>query len=182
MKKYQKYQKAFTLIEILIVIGLIAVLSTITIVAINPLKHFQDARNNERRSEITTLWNAINQWEIDQSPDKPSGSLSTLLTNFGSEILACPPELSATIGSNAVMISSQSPNSDTFPHRLNLQPILVSGVKSYISELPVGPLNTSIQSTLTSGDTKYFICSDEDSIKYTIYTPAEPSGFISETR
>ena len=65
MKKFFKDQKSkqggFTLIEILVVIGIIALLATIVIVAINPARQFAQARNTQRTSNINTILNAIGQ-------------------------------------------------------------------------------------------------------------------------
>ncbi len=54
-----KQQKAFTLIEILIVIGLIAVLAGVLIVALNPARQFSQARNAQRWNNIDTIMGAI---------------------------------------------------------------------------------------------------------------------------
>jgi type IV pilus assembly protein PilA len=61
MKSFSKTAKGFTLIEILIVIGIIAILAAIVIVAINPSKQFAQARNTQRESNVNTLLNAIGQ-------------------------------------------------------------------------------------------------------------------------
>lgn len=61
MKKIHKSRKGFTLIEILIVIGLIAILAAIVLVAINPARQFAQARNSQRESNVNAILNAIGQ-------------------------------------------------------------------------------------------------------------------------
>lgn len=64
MRERNKNLKGFTLIEILIVIGLIAILAAITIIALNPASNFASARNSERQSEMAQMANAIDRWVI----------------------------------------------------------------------------------------------------------------------
>lgn len=64
MKKNLK-NKGFTLIEILVVIGIIAVLAAIVIIAINPARQFAQARNTQRESNVNTILNAIGQNLVD---------------------------------------------------------------------------------------------------------------------
>lgn len=49
----------FTLIEILIVIGLIAILAGVALVAINPARQFAQARNAQRVSNVHAILSAI---------------------------------------------------------------------------------------------------------------------------
>ena len=67
MKKINKDNKrnaksgGFTLIEILVVIGIIAVLAAVVLVAINPGRQFKIARDSQRISNVTAILNAISQ-------------------------------------------------------------------------------------------------------------------------
>ena len=65
MREKNKNLKGFTLIEILIVIGLIAILAAITIIALNPTANFKSARDSRRRSEMAQIMTSINQWMVD---------------------------------------------------------------------------------------------------------------------
>lgn len=61
----RKKQKGFTLIEIIIVMGIITVLSAVVLLAINPAKQFAEARNVMRTSNINAIINAIGQRMAD---------------------------------------------------------------------------------------------------------------------
>ena len=58
--------KGFSLVEILVVVALIAILATITIVAINPAKNFADTRNTQRSADVSTILNAVTQYTSEQ--------------------------------------------------------------------------------------------------------------------
>ncbi len=75
--------KGFTLIEILIVIGIIAILAAVVIVAINPGRQFALANNTARSSDVNTILNAINQYQSDTK-----GALPATITITATEICA----------------------------------------------------------------------------------------------
>jgi type IV pilus assembly protein PilA len=61
----KKAQGGFTLIEILVVIGIIAVLAAIVIIAINPARQFAQARDTQRSSNLNAILNAVGQRTAD---------------------------------------------------------------------------------------------------------------------
>lgn len=58
-------QGGFTLIEILVVIGIIAILAVIVLIAINPGRQFAQSRNTQRTSNVNAILNAIGQRMAD---------------------------------------------------------------------------------------------------------------------
>src|SRR3989344_478128 len=70
MKKI-KNNKGFTLIEILVVIGIIAILAAIVIIAINPARQFRQANNSQRTANVNAILNAIGQYMADNKGALP---------------------------------------------------------------------------------------------------------------
>ncbi len=103
MKNISK-KKGFTLIEILVVIGIIAVLATIVIIAINPAKQFAQARNTQRESNVNTILNAIGQNLVDNKGVPLSTTTCTTL------VAATVPDATVkTIGTGATDLSCLVP-------------------------------------------------------------------------
>ncbi|MEM5881784.1 MAG: prepilin-type N-terminal cleavage/methylation domain-containing protein [Candidatus Aenigmatarchaeota archaeon] len=91
-----KNKKAFTLIEVLLVIGIIILLAGAIIVAVNPGRQFAKARNTQRKTDTTAILNAIVQnmvdnqgaWKCDAVPELPS-STTLIATPGGVDLASC---------------------------------------------------------------------------------------------
>lgn len=125
--------KGFTLIEILVVIGLIAILAAIVLIAINPGRQFAIARNSQRTANVETILNAIGQNMADNKG---------VLTGCGGTI-PVSPVAPAYIEDGAV----------------NLGPCLTP---TYVSALPFDPslAPTAHWTDKTDYDTRYTIQQD----------------------
>ena len=141
MKKYHTCKKGFTLIEILVVIGIIAILAAVVLVAINPGRQFAQARNSQRISNVNSLLNAISQNGADNKgmfTCAAAGALPTVATAIKS----------GTGGYN--VRSCIIPN--------------------YITEIPVDPSIGNFTSA-TEYDTGYKIMQDATTKRITISAP-----------
>ena len=154
-------QSGFTLIEILVVIGLIAVLSAIVIIAINPARQFAQGRNAQRVSNVNAILNAIGQKMADNKG---------LFTDANCAVDI--PTTTSTIASTGS--SAPAPTVD-------LRPCLVP---TYISEIPVDPAN-SLAWNGTNYNTNYQVIKDSSGRVTVIASTLEPAlgnPVISVTR
>ncbi len=65
--------KAFTLPEVLIVIGILAILAVIVILAVDPVARFENARDSRRLSDVQAITSALHQYVIDHKGVFPAG-------------------------------------------------------------------------------------------------------------
>ena len=78
-------KKGFTLLELIIVIGIIAILGTVSVLVLNPAQLFAQARDTTRLSDLDTLKSAISLYLSSvASPSLAGGTGFTCGTNWGS--------------------------------------------------------------------------------------------------
>ena len=71
------HKQAFTLIELLLVIVILAILAGIVIVAINPARQVAQANNSQRESDVRALLDAVQEYAVDQRGVFPAEITST---------------------------------------------------------------------------------------------------------
>jgi len=154
--KKVKSGAGFTLIEILVVIGIIAILAAVVLIAINPARQFAQARDTQRNSNVNALLNAVGQYMADHK-----GKLTD-----------CYGYANVT-GSGPYTIASSTSMSGL----INLYECLVP---KYIAQMPIDP---SDGEPLNSNeyDTKYKFSTSTDG-RVTISATAEGDNPISITR
>ena len=148
--------KGFTLIEILVVIGIIALLATIVIIAINPARQFAQARDTQRTSHVTSLLDAIGHRIADHKGLFRDPSETTCTT-------AMDPTLLTAYSTSTIQQSGAG--------SIDLRPCLVP---TYITELPIDP---SVGTTWdgTTYNTKYGVSRDSSGRIHVVATTTEPN-------
>lgn len=91
MNKTLKSARGFTLIEILVVIGIIAILATVVLIAINPARQFQQANDSQRTSNVNAILNAIGQKIADSKGQFATGGCPALPTTESEIVVGKTP-------------------------------------------------------------------------------------------
>lgn len=135
-------QKAFTLVELLIVIAVIAILASVAFVALDPLTRFQDARDSTRVTDITAVLSAIKVHQIDNG----GAYLSVVASATSAEVFMIG---TATTGCNANNASCGT-NVTSGGNCVDLAGLVTDG---YLASIPVSPTGAVTWTDSTTGYT-----------------------------
>lgn len=151
----KKVLKGFTLVELLVVIGILAVLTAIVLVAVNPGRQFMQARDTQRRADVNTISAAIVAFLAD-----PDSTATQTLAGLGvtAECITPATQAIGTVVGGVDLEASVSP--------------------MYIAAIPLDPSGGD------ATDTGYTICiNDASASRFTITAPgAELATSITVTR
>ena len=144
LKVKNKNRGSFTLIELLVVLALVAILSVVVVMTLNPAELLKQARDSNRLSDLATINTALNLF----SADVTSGFMGTSTTVY----VSIPDNASSTCGSlglpalptgwnyNCVTTANLKNTDGTGWIPVNFQRI---SSNSPISQLPIDPQNTT---------------------------------------
>ncbi|MBI1975238.1 MAG: type II secretion system protein [Parcubacteria group bacterium] len=65
--QYSRKGKGFTLLELLIVVAILAILSAVTVIVLNPAELLRKSRDSQRISDLATIKTALGFWIINTS-------------------------------------------------------------------------------------------------------------------
>jgi type IV pilus assembly protein PilA len=65
MFKSRISRKGFTLVELLLVISILAIVTAVTIVAVNPGKQLAKSRDTQRSADVYSILSSIHQYSVD---------------------------------------------------------------------------------------------------------------------
>lgn len=69
--------KGFTLVELMVVIGILTVILAIVLIAVNPSRQLSKANDTQRRSDVSAILSAVYQYAVDNKGALPAAITST---------------------------------------------------------------------------------------------------------
>lgn len=141
--KNVKGAEGFTLIELLIVIGVLGILAGIILVAVDPAKRLEQARDARRFSEVNSMLNAILNYTVDNVGTLPTAldSVATNSQQLGTGV-TCEVGCTGAFG-GATVAACADLTSDL--------------VDEYIAEIPVDPEGGNGTETYDAVRTGYWV-------------------------
>jgi len=194
----KKRESGFTLLELIIVIGIIAILSVALVIVLNPSETLKKARDSQRISDLSTLKTAIGLYLTNTTIPQLSGGnwasaagcQATLGTwASGNKLYYSYPTGSGTLSNGSTIDGSASsaltPNQVATPSSVNglgWIPVDLTTLTggSPISNLPIDPVDTVSSVTApSSGDLVYRFGCSRSPIAYEIDATLESSAYTT---
>jgi prepilin-type N-terminal cleavage/methylation domain-containing protein len=134
--------KGFTLVELLVVIGIIVVLSVFVVLTLNPAELLRQARDSTRVSDLAVMKSAFALYLVDVSSPDVDGNNEICSISASSTVVACNSRFANLTAVNAATstVASSSLNNGS-----GWIPVDFTGITSGapIANLPVDPVNSA---------------------------------------
>lgn len=141
LKKIHTLAKGFTLVELMVTIGLVAIMSTVATVTLNPAELLRQSRDSTRLSDLSTINTALGIISADTtSPNFGSSSVVYISIPDTSPTCANIPDLPALTSST---YSCASPENYKNTDGTGWVPLNLSNISfgTPLAQLPTDPIN-----------------------------------------
>ena len=132
-------QKGFTLVELLVVIGIIGILFAVILIAVDPARRFSEARNAVRRQDVRDVVEAVLEFMTDNRGNFPA-NIDTVAASYqilGTAATACDATACGSIVASDLTAACANLSGDL--------------VETYLAEIPMDP------NTGAAANTRYAI-------------------------
>ncbi|MCI0564170.1 MAG: prepilin-type N-terminal cleavage/methylation domain-containing protein [Nitrososphaera sp.] len=140
-------RKAFTLIELLLVVAIIAVLAVAVFVALDPATRLKDAKDARRTSDVDSILTAIHQSIVDNKGSYPSN-----MPAAGTEVQLGTDAAGCAIATGGCAVTAAACND------------LMTGTQNLAKYLKSMPIDPSGGTTYTAAKTGYAVVRDTNGI------------------
>ena len=153
---HRKNQKAFTLLEILLVVGIIAILAGIVIIAINPANSLARTRDLQRKIGIAEINKALTQYYIDKGQYPPSLGSTTV---------------------KGICVTGTATSGVDCTNQVDLSPL----VPNYLAAIPTDPTGVGYQIGLNSSSHVMIIANLTETVSPLIAIGTTTYAVIADT-
>jgi type II secretory pathway pseudopilin PulG len=171
---YYRSKDSFTLVELLVVIGILAILTAAVVIVLNPAELLKQSRDSKRTTDLAALNNAL-KILLTQNPEVSLGAASTVYVSLADSSSTCGsyslPALPNAWKYNCVAAASLTKTDGS-----GWIPVNFSNGASQLPALPADPqndANTRQYYTYATANGRWELASNFESAKYAIKEAAD---------